>query len=187
MKNLKIANYHYFRLLTDVNTGLTDQQAEVMLQRDGPNQITTPIEPPTWVRFIKHMFGGFAMLMWLGAFLCFAHHAVESGIHREVSSENLILGFALIVVIVITGIFSFIQETKENEIKDGIDKYFTNTCTVIRDGMEILIDSKNLVVGDIILVKMGDQIPADIRIFDARNFKVDNSSLTGKDMRIIIV
>jgi sodium/potassium-transporting ATPase subunit alpha len=168
------------RLLTDVNTGLTDQQADVLLTRDGPNQITTPLEPPTWVRFVKHMFGGFSMLMWLGAFLCFAHHSVESGIHREVSNENLVLGFALIVVIVITGIFSFIQETKENEMKEGIDKCFTNTCTVIRDGIENMIDSKELVVGDIVLLKIGEQVPADIRIFDARNFKVDNSSLTGE-------
>jgi len=168
------------RLLTDPHTGLGAQQVDIILQRDGKNEITTPLEPPTWVRFCKNLFGGFSMLMWLGAFLCFAHYSIQSGIHAEVSSENMVIGIALILVILITGVFSFIQENKEVEMKKEYDRLMPENATVIRDGEEYVVDCKDIVVGDIVIIKMGDKVPADIRIFDSKNCKVDNSSLTGE-------
>ena len=168
------------RLLTDPNTGLAEPQVRAILQRDGPNKITTPLEPPTWVRFSKNLFGGFSFLLWLGALLCFAHYSIESGIHREVPSDNLILGFALIVVILLTGTFSFYQENREADMKREFDRLIPSRATVIRDGIEMDIDAEDLVLGDIVTIKMGDQIAADVRIFDTKNFKVDNSTLTGE-------
>jgi hypothetical protein len=64
----------------------------VILARDGPNVITAPLEPPTWVRFAKNLFGGFSLLLWLGALLSFAHYSIETGIQAEAASENLVLG-----------------------------------------------------------------------------------------------
>jgi hypothetical protein len=54
--------------------------------------ITAPLEPPTWVRFAKNLFGGFSLLLWLGALLSFAHYSIETGIQAEAASENLVLG-----------------------------------------------------------------------------------------------
>lgn len=72
-------------------------QVEVILARDGPNVITAPLEPPTWVRFSKNLFGGFSLLLWLGALLAFAHYSIETGIQAEADSENLVLGKAAVV------------------------------------------------------------------------------------------
>ena len=168
------------RLLTDPNTGLAEPQVRAILQRDGPNKISAPLEPPTWVRFAKNLFGGFSFLLWLGALLCFAHYSIESGIHREVEVDNLVLGFALIFVVLITGTFSFYQESREADMKKEFDQLLPSRATVIRDGVEMEIDAEDIVLGDIVTIKMGDQIAADIRIFDTKNFKVDNSSLTGE-------
>jgi len=168
------------RLLTDPNTGLAEQQVRAIEQRDGQNIISSPLDPPTWVRFCKNIFGGFSFMLWLGALLCFAHYSIESGIHREVPSDNLVLGFALILVVLITGTFSFVQENKETEMREAFDRMLPEKATVIRDGVECEVDAKNLVLGDIVIIKAGDQIAADIRIFDTKNFKVDNSTLNGE-------
>jgi sodium/potassium-transporting ATPase subunit alpha len=82
----------FYRLMTDPHTGLSAPQIEVILARDGLNVITAPLEPPTWVRFAKNLFGGFSLLLWLGALLSFAHYSIETGIQAEAASENLVLG-----------------------------------------------------------------------------------------------
>ena len=161
-------------------TGLTFQQVSALFQRDGPNVLSSPLDPPTWVRFSKNIFGGFSFMLWLGAFLCFAHYSVQKGIHKEVEMDDLVLGFSLIVCVLVTGVFSFIQENKESQIKAEFDKLLPDKALVIRDGEEILIDSCDLVLGDIVVINAGDQIAADIRIFETSNFKVDNSTLTGE-------
>lgn len=177
----KIALHDLFnRLLTDPNTGLTEPQVRAIQQRDGPNVMSGPEEPPTWVRLAKNLFGGFSFLLWLGVFLCFAHYSIETGIHRDVPADNLLLGFALILVIIITGVFSFVQERRGAIMKEEFDRLLPETASVIRDGAEYIVGAKDVVLGDIVIIKAGDQIAADVRIFDTKNFKVDNSSLTGE-------
>lgn len=168
------------RLLTDPNTGMAEPQARAVSTRDGLNTINSEDGIPEWVRFCKNIFGGFSLLLWLGAFLCFAHYSIQTGIHAEVSSDDLALGVALILVILITGGFSFYQEHNEVIMMRAFDGMLPDRATVIRDGMEVSIEAKDLVVGDIVTMKMGDQIAADIRLFDTKNFKVDNSTLTGE-------
>jgi hypothetical protein len=72
--------------------GFSFCKVEVILARDGRNVITAPLEPPTWVRFSKNLFGGFSLLLWLGALLSFAHYSIETGLQAEAASENLVLG-----------------------------------------------------------------------------------------------
>ena len=94
--------------------------------------------------------------------------------------DDLVLGFSLIVCVLVTGVFSFVQEQKESEMRQEFDKLLPEKALVIRDGEELLIDASDIVLGDVVVINAGDQIPADIRIFEATNFKVDNSTLTGE-------
>jgi sodium/potassium-transporting ATPase subunit alpha len=57
------------RFGTNLETGLTSTQAKANLVRDGPNKLTPPPTTPEWVKFCKNLFGGFALLLWLGAIL----------------------------------------------------------------------------------------------------------------------
>ena len=77
------------------------------------------------------------MLLWLGSFLCFAHYSIEMGIHAEVTGEDLILGIALIIVILITGTFSYYQEHNEAQRMKQFDRLIPDRATVIRDGVEV--------------------------------------------------
>ncbi|KAM8701649.1 hypothetical protein ACLKA7_005522 [Drosophila subpalustris] len=80
----------------------------------------------------------------------------------------------------IDGLFSFCQVHKSNAIMDSFKNLVPQYATVIREGEINTISAEELVIGDIVEVKFGDRVPADIRILEAHSLKVDNSSLTGE-------
>ncbi|CAG0898014.1 unnamed protein product [Darwinula stevensoni] len=142
------------RLDVDIETGLSEEEAKHRLTRDGPNSLTPATTVPEWVKLFKQLSGGFALLLWIGSFICFVTYGIQAGSYDDPPDDNLFLGIALASVVIITGGFSYYQEAT--------------------------IRSEELVLGDIIEVKFGDRIPADIRIIEAWGLKVDNSSLTGE-------
>lgn len=79
-----------------------------------------------------------------------------------------------------SGAFSFYQEFKSDRIMESFKNMVPRATYVHRNGKRIELDVAQLVVGDIVEVKFGDLIPADIRILECQDFKVDNSSLTGE-------
>ncbi|PAV76068.1 hypothetical protein WR25_14373 [Diploscapter pachys] len=83
-------------------------------------------------------------------------------------------------VVIITGCFQYFQKRKSGIIMDSFKDMLPTTALVIRDGEKQQVRAEDLVVGDIIEVRGGDRIPADIRITSACGFKDDNSSLTGE-------
>ncbi|CAF0868350.1 unnamed protein product [Rotaria sp. Silwood1] len=166
---------------TDPKMGLTESKVREVFNRDGPNALTPSKTIPEWMKFCKQMFGGFAFLLWIGAVLCFIAHGITVATHHdEAPNDNLWLGFALTVVVVITGCFSYYQEAKSSRIMDSFKNLVPQQAIVIRNGERKSVRSEELVVGDIIDIKFGDRVPADIRILEANGFKVDNSSLTGE-------
>lgn len=168
------------RLETNVETGLSKEKAEEILKRDGPNALTPPPTTPEWVKFCKQLFGGFAMLLWVGSVLCFVAHGILLATEEDPASDNLYLGVVLALVVIVTGIFSYYQEAKSSRIMESFKNLVPQEAHVLRGGERYTINAEEVVVGDIIFVKGGDRIPADIRVVEARGFKVDNSSLTGE-------
>ena len=65
------------RFHTDLNRGLTDNQAKANFEEYGPNALTPPPTTPEWVKFCKNLFSGFAMLLWIGAILCFVAYSIQ--------------------------------------------------------------------------------------------------------------
>ena len=101
---------------TDAQLGLTPEQARDILLRDGPNALTPPKKVSEWVKFSKNLFGGFAMLLWIGAFLCFIAYGIQATSHEKPPDDNLYLGLVLAGVVIITGIFAYYQEAKSSKI-----------------------------------------------------------------------
>jgi sodium/potassium-transporting ATPase subunit alpha len=83
-------------------------------------------------------------------------------------------------VVVVTALFSFSQQAKSAKLMEGFLKMQAQEARIIRNGQIKVIDATKLVVGDIVDVRSGDRIPADIRVIFSRELKVDNSSLTGE-------
>ncbi|KAI1305851.1 Sodium/potassium-transporting ATPase subunit alpha [Halotydeus destructor] len=168
------------KLQTDPELGLTPEQATAYLARDGPNALTPPRKTSEWVKFSKNLFGGFAMLLWVGAILCFLAYGILASSQEDVPNDNLYLGVVLTAVVVITGCFSYYQEAKSSKIMESFKNLIPQYATVVRGGQKLTISAEQLVLGDVIEVKGGDRIPADMRVTWAAGFKVDNSSLTGE-------
>jgi sodium/potassium-transporting ATPase subunit alpha len=168
------------RLHSNPDTGLTQARAKENFERDGPNALTPPKTTPEWVKFCKNLFGGFALLLWIGAALCFIAYSIQLGNYEDVPKDNLYLGAVLSVVVIVTGCFSYYQESKSSKIMESFKNMVPQYATVIREGQKLTLKAEELTIGDIVDVKFGDRIPADFRVIESRGFKVDNSSLTGE-------
>uniref|UniRef100_A0A8C7FLD1 Sodium/potassium-transporting ATPase subunit alpha n=1 Tax=Oncorhynchus kisutch TaxID=8019 RepID=A0A8C7FLD1_ONCKI len=165
---------------TDLARGLSSARAKEILLRDGPNTLTPPPTTPEWVKFCRQLFGGFSMLLWIGAMLCFLAYGIQAASEDEPANDNLYLGVVLSVVVIVTGCFSYYQEAKSSKIMDSFKNLVPQQALVVRDGEKKNINAEEVVVGDLVEVKGGDRIPADLRIVSASGCKVDNSSLTGE-------
>uniref|UniRef100_A0AAR2K7A6 Sodium/potassium-transporting ATPase subunit alpha n=1 Tax=Pygocentrus nattereri TaxID=42514 RepID=A0AAR2K7A6_PYGNA len=161
-------------------TGLTNNKAAEILARDGPNVLTPPPTTPEWVKFCKQLFGGFSILLWIGAVLCFLAYSIQAVTEDEPANDNLYLGVVLAAVVIITGCFSYYQEAKSSRIMDSFKNMVPQQAMVIREGEKRQINAEEVVLGDLVEIKGGDRIPADLRIISSSGCKVDNSSLTGE-------
>lgn len=83
--------------------GLSHAKAKENLERDGPNALTPPKTTPEWVKFCKNLFGGFALLLWIGAILCFIAYSIQASTVEEPADDNLYLGIVLAAVVIVTG------------------------------------------------------------------------------------
>ena len=168
------------RFKTNISNGLTSSQAQTNLAQYGLNELTPPPTTPEWIKFCQCLFSGFAMLLWLGAILCFIAYGIQASAYEEPPDDNLYLGVVLTLVVTVTGIFSYYQESKSAAIMESFKNLVPQFAKVIRDGKKIDIEAKNVTLGDIVDVQFGDRLPADIRVLESKGFKVDNSSLTGE-------
>ncbi|XP_007517265.2 potassium-transporting ATPase alpha chain 2 [Erinaceus europaeus] len=165
---------------TNIVTGLSSTQATERLARDGPNTLTPPKETSEVVKFFRQMVGGFSILLWIGAVLCWIAYGIQYSNDKSASLDNVYLGSVLALVVIFTGVFAYYQEAKSTNIMASFSKMIPQQALVVRDSEKKTVPAEQLVVGDIVEVKGGDRIPADIRLLSAQGCKVDNSSLTGE-------
>uniref|UniRef100_A0A2K5X6C6 Sodium/potassium-transporting ATPase subunit alpha n=1 Tax=Macaca fascicularis TaxID=9541 RepID=A0A2K5X6C6_MACFA len=135
---------------------------------------------PEYVKFARQLAGGLQCLMWVAAAICLIAFAIQASEGDLTTDDNLYLAIALIAVVVVTGCFGYYQEFKSTNIIASFKNLVPQQATVIRDGDKFQINADQLVVGDLVEMKGGDRVPADIRILAAQGCKVDNSSLTGE-------
>ena len=174
----------YVRLGTNPVTGLDEDEASARLQRDGPNKLTPPKKKSEILKFVHNVFGGFGMLLWVGGLLALIAFFITFRDFEfkwdPAPKENFFLGIVLIAVVVVTGTFSYYQEFQSAKIMESFKNMIPQKGFVIRGGQRRDVNAEELVVGDVVEVKGGDKLPADIRLLSSSSFKVDNSSLTGE-------
>ncbi|UJR28029.1 hypothetical protein I4U23_009288 [Adineta vaga] len=165
--------------LFDTRSGLTTDQVNEALTKYGPNQ-TTPATQPGYIRlFFIQAFTGFNALLWIAAI--FAFLAYEPFGRPNPDSTNLGLGVVLTIVIIANAVLNVYQKMKSVKIIRSFTQILPKLTTVRRNkGCEQQIPTVNLVPGDIILLQIGDKVPADCRIISCNNLKVNNAELTGE-------
>lgn len=86
----------------------------------------------------------------------------------------------LILVAIISAVFNWYQEHKSSQVLKSISSLLPTDVVILRDGQEQPCSALDVVVGDIVILKTGDRIPADVRYFDVRGARADRSVLTGE-------
>lgn len=104
---LYISSFIYFFFSLDYLQGLTTAQAKAIFERDGPNALTPPKTTPEWVKFCKNLFGGFSMLLWVGAILCFVAYSIEVSTEEDVLGDNVCVSSFSIFSFFYSAIFFF--------------------------------------------------------------------------------
>ncbi|KAG2500240.1 hypothetical protein HYH03_001818 [Edaphochlamys debaryana] len=158
-----------------LSAGLTSQQVVESRAKHGENRLTPPNIKPKWLLYLEQYTNFFSLLLIAGGILCFIAYGIDQS-----DPSNLYLGVVLLVVVFISSTFAYFQEAKSLAIMDGFKSLIPKKCKAIRDGHATVLDAVELVPGDLVEFQEGDQVPADIRVIDSYNLKVDNSSLTGE-------
>lgn len=129
------------------------------------------------------MVGGFAVVLWIAFFLCIIAY---KPLGQPPDIYNLILGIVILAVIIIQGLFFFREERKSANLLKSFSSFLPTYCQVKRNGQLVNVDATELVVGDIVTVKGGDKIPADMRLIESNQAKVEKSGLTGESEPIAL-
>jgi len=157
-----------FSELETGDKGLTGEEAARRLKAIGPNTIKRIERGVLLKDFLHNMFLNlFAVLLWAGGGMAFVAGMPE-------------LGWAIFLVIVINALFSFWQEYKAEAAVEALKRLLPNAVRVVRDGTEREIEAAELVPGDLVRLSEGDGVPADGRLIEASDMRVDNSALTGE-------
>ena len=107
-----------------------------------------------------------------------------SNFFKGEEAEEIIDAIAIFAIIIINAIIGFVQNFRSNQALEKLKEYFDQEVVVIRAGKEEIIHSCDLVPGDIVILEVGDKIPADCRLISANNLKIDEAPLTGESASI---
>ncbi len=158
-------------LQTDLAQGLSATEAARRLAEYGPNLLQVAARD-RWYQVLARQF-----LDVLIAILVVA--AVISAAIGEIGDAMTIA-----MIIVLNGILGFVQEWKAEKALEALANMLAPKCTVLRDGREQEIDARELVPGDVVLLEIGDRVPADLRLVETVNLKADESALTGESVSV---
>uniref|UniRef100_A0A8B9KRE5 Potassium-transporting ATPase alpha chain 1 n=1 Tax=Astyanax mexicanus TaxID=7994 RepID=A0A8B9KRE5_ASTMX len=164
------------RYSTSITKGLSSTFAQEVLERDGPNELKPPKGTPEYVKFARQLAGGLQCLMWVAAVICFIAFGIEISKGEISGYDDLYLAITLIAVVVVTGCFGYYQEFKSTNIIASFKNLVPQQALVIRDGQKNQINANLLVVGDLVEIKGGDRVPADIRVITSQGCKVKSSN-----------
>ncbi len=165
-----VAVHDAVRLLeSDIERGLGAAEVALRQKKFGPNRMVTRQGTPGWRRFLKQftepliyvLIAAAAITAWLGEY-------VDAGI---------IFG-----VVLINAVIGFIQESKAEGALEALMSMVTTQATVRRGGERQRVASSDLVPGDVVMLEAGDRVPADLRLFQVKGLRVDESALTGESL-----
>ena len=164
------------KILNSNVDGLDSKNAKKRLNEYGQNIILNKKKTPWILRFLKQFNDAMIIILLVVALLLYFYGYFYS---HEYTDTIVIL-----FVVFINAIVGFIQEEKAALVLRDLKKYETKTCKVKRDDKIIVINTKELVPGDIIYLESGETVPADIRILSCESLKVDESALTGESVPV---
>ena len=165
------------RLRTNFEKGLTEEEAEKRLQEYGTNELTEKKKSNIFVKFINQFKDFMIIVLIIAAIISAVLSYVE---HTNEYIDSIII----IAIVVLNAIMGVIQESKAEKSLEALKKMAEPMCKVKRNGKIVQVSSSKLVPGDIAILETGCYVPADVRLIESYNLKVEESALTGETIAI---
>jgi P-type Ca2+ transporter type 2C len=159
-----------FRALESSPQGITAEQAQQRLAAYGPNALREPSPPPRWRMFAAQLIHPMALVLW------------AAGLIAILSIAHAVLGLAIWAVVLTNAVFSFWQERRTQRAMTALKHLLPAHARVVRDGQEQEIAASDVVIGDLLVLAEGDNIPADARVVEEYGLRTNNANLTGEAM-----
>jgi magnesium-transporting ATPase (P-type) len=159
------------KLATSPESGLDSGEVSERLQKYGPNRLPTGAKRGPLMRFLAQI-NNVLIYVLLGA-------ALGKVFLGEWLDASVILG-----VVIINALLGFIQEGKAEKALDSIRNMLSAEAMALREGKTRMIPAEELVPGDVVLLQSGDKIPADIRLSEVKNLRVEEAPLTGESVPV---
>ena len=156
---------------TNLKSGLKKGEIQKRTQIYGENKLLRITKTPWYKVFIRQFTDVLILILFAAAIISFVIGEIGDAV-------------TILVIIILNGLLGFIQEYKAENAIEALREMLHPTCKVLRNSKEKIVDAKLLVPGDIVLLEIGDKIPADLRLVESSNLKVDESSLTGESVAV---
>ena len=166
-----------YKELNSSKDGLNNEDVKKRLLEFGKNKLVEKKKKSTIIRFFDQFKDTMIIILLVVAALLY----IYGRLHSHDYTDTIVI----LVVVFINAIVGFIQEEKAEAVLNGLKKFETTTCKVKRNGKILIVDTTSLVPGDIVYLESGDTIPADIRISECENLKVDETPLTGESTPVL--
>jgi sodium/potassium-transporting ATPase subunit alpha len=174
MKIQNLSKEEVLKSLVTSEKGLSVEDAKRRLHEYGLNEIKEVRKKPLYLRLISQFTHFLAILLWIASALSFLSEYLRPG------EGMLSLGIAILAVIFINAVFTFIQEYRAEKAVEALKRLLPFNVKVLRDGTIKEIPAKEVVPGDVVLLSGGDKVPADARLIESNYLMVNNAPLTGE-------
>jgi H+-transporting ATPase len=169
----EFASVTLLQALTELESsaqGLTSAQARSRLQRYGPNEIAEQRRNP--------------VLVFLGYFWAPIPWMIEAALVLSLVARHWTDAVIIAVLLVMNGVVAFAEEHQAANAIAALKQRLATSARVLRDGAWVMVEVRELVPGDVVRVRLGDVVPADVRVLDGVTLEVDQSALTGESLAV---
>ena len=152
-------------------TGLASAEAAQRLQVHGPNELQATARGSAWRTFAAQFENALILILLAATAVSgFLGHTLEA--------------LVITVIVLLAVLLGFIQEHRAGRAIEALRKMAAPTARVLRDGHEAVVPARDLVPGDVVLLRTGDRVPADARVMQAVNLTIDEAALTGESTAV---
>ena len=163
------------KLNTNEKTGLNQAQVKHIQEKEGKNKLADKKKESIIIKFLKQ-FNDFMIIILIIA-------SIISALVSKMQGENdYIDSIIIIAIVILNAIMGVVQEAKAEKSIEALKKLTPQKTKAIRDGKTEEINAEELVKGDIIILEAGNYVPADCRLLETYNLKIEESSLTGENI-----
>uniref|UniRef100_A0A914WVQ3 Cation-transporting P-type ATPase N-terminal domain-containing protein n=1 Tax=Plectus sambesii TaxID=2011161 RepID=A0A914WVQ3_9BILA len=155
--------------------GLSETMAQQRLKSDGPNRLTPPKEPSDAMMLLQQFLNMFWLMLMGAGTASLIIYFIDMTV-----TANLFVALVLYVVIIFMCFVSFFEERSARKVVRGFSKLLPTSCEVIRGGKRKTIPAEELVVGDLVFIRIGNKVAADVRILTCNGVRLEMSSITGE-------